>query len=560
MKNILISRRQKNIFLIFAMFFVFFAFSKISFAAIFNLTADKDLYKIGDQVEVNIKIDSEDTGINVAQVTLKYDPSLLEVKSLDRKDSVFSFWLSEPEYSNTDGTIDFIGGSTSGFTGKSLQVLKVLFKVKGTGTANLTFTDGAISAADGSGTNVLTTMNGLEIKSLSKSEIIKTGPTQIEREAEVAPNAPAKPVLNISLYPEPKDWYSQTSDFSVKWDLPRDITGVATILNKIPTSQPSVSEGLFDNKIFKAIDDGVWYLHVRFKNNIGWGVTNHYRIAIDTVPPLPFEVRILESVSPDNPTPTIKYESKDQFSGISEYTIVVDDVPKDSTEKAEYTLQNLKPGLHLIKIVARDKAGNATESKMNVEILPITSPIILFVNNDVFIGEDGLVLNGTSLPNADILIDLNSSAGETIFQGEIKSDQAGLWSFNISEPLKKGNYYAEVTARDDRGALSFPVRTDKITVQERPIMTVFGLKITYTYFIWSLLVLIVVIFIIGFLTRKLMGEKRQRRILIAERDVNAQLMNIQKDVENLIEKHKKGDGDCVDENIENEVDFTLKKI
>jgi len=76
----------------------------------------------------------------------------------------------------------------------------------------------------------------------------------------------------------------------VNWDLPNDVTAVATEVDQHPDAVPAKSEGLFDNKTFSPLEDGVWYLHVQFKNSIGWGPTLHYRIGIDTAPPLGFSV------------------------------------------------------------------------------------------------------------------------------------------------------------------------------------------------------------------------------------------------------------------------------
>ena len=90
--------------------------ASISHAAILSLTADKTSVKIGDTFEVDIKIDTENVGINAAQATLQFPSNILSVTGINRANSVFSFWLQEPDYSNEKGQVTFIGGSTSGFT------------------------------------------------------------------------------------------------------------------------------------------------------------------------------------------------------------------------------------------------------------------------------------------------------------------------------------------------------------------------------------------------------------------------------------------------------------
>ena len=113
------------------------------------------------------------------------------------------------------------------------------FKVIGNGEASLVFSDTAISSADGSGSNVLSTSKGISFSVLSKSEIGKIQQAQITREAEVASNLPAKPVLSVSLYSNPENWYNLVSDFSASWNLPKDITDVATAMLAESPSTPS---------------------------------------------------------------------------------------------------------------------------------------------------------------------------------------------------------------------------------------------------------------------------------------------------------------------------------
>lgn len=532
----------------------------IAQAATFGFFLDKENPIIGDTLTADLKIDSEDVSINFAQATIKFPSNILRVDSLSKTDSIFDFWLTQPSFDNTLGQISFGGGSTTnGFSGKSLQALRIKFKVIGNGEASLVFSDTAISAADGSGSNVLSVSKSASFSVLSKSELSKIAPATISREPVPADKAPAKPILAVSLYPDPNSWYNLSSDFSASWNLPGDIISVATSLNKIPDSAPAESEGLFNNKVFKALNNGIWYLHVRFKNNIGWGATTHYRIAIDSVPPLQFTVNVVGGEFSNNPTPTIQYkESKDQFSGILEYAIKIDSEPEIKTQKTEYTLPLLPPGKHLIKVAAKDKAGNITESTTEIEVLPIASPEILFVNPQPFVGEGGLAVNGIALANVDVLLNLKTSTGESVLQRKTEANENGVWSMSMNDPLKKGDYYIEATARDSRGALSLPVKSKDIIVRDRPIITLFGLEITQKWFTWILFLALIATFIAGFLLRRLTDEKRHRRIIITERDISAILSNIKKDIEGIMEEHKAGA--VVDPSVETKVNFILKKI
>ena len=149
---------------------------------------------------------------------------------------------------------------------------------------------------------------------------------------------PVKPALNIQLYPDETRWYNLTSVFNVAWELPLDVTGVTTALNNQPNYvPPKKSEGLFENKAFPSLADGVQYLHVHFQNNVGWGPAAHYRLAVDTQPPLPFDISAIEGESSDSPTPTLQFGTNDALSGLKEYQIRIGDGELIKVSAADYT-------------------------------------------------------------------------------------------------------------------------------------------------------------------------------------------------------------------------------
>jgi hypothetical protein len=355
-----------------------FAMPPAVFAGTLSLVTDKTQFAIGDEFSVDVKIDSEGVGINAAQATLNFPVAVLQETSVDKINSVFTFWLQDPIADNSVGEIKFIGGSTSGVSGKTLQTLRVTFKVVGAGSAEVSFTDGAITAADGNGTNVLSTTKGLNITSITKQEAARIIPPPvippvqiIKRPAVPTGKLPAKPILTIPLYPVSGGWYNSISSFLVHWQLPADITAVATVLNQQPTSATStaVSEGLFDNKTFPSIIDGTWYLHVRFKNDIGWGPATDYKISIDTAPPLAFEVISTDGPATYNVAPSILFESKDQPSGIALYHILVDQKEETTSLLTTYTLLPQSAGKHAVTVIAEDLAGNKTSTTITVDIL-----------------------------------------------------------------------------------------------------------------------------------------------------------------------------------------------
>jgi hypothetical protein len=543
----------------------FFAFAKTSEAATLNVSLGNDVYNVGDQFSIHLHIDSEGVSINAAQATLDYPADILEVTGVNKSGSIFVFWLLEPDFS-VPGKISFVGGSTSGYIGKSLQVLTVNFKVKASGVANLSLGDAAVTLADGTGADVIRTTGGARITAQEKTAAppaepppsrVLPPPVQIVREPVVSKAKPTGPKIEIPLYPDPEKWYNTSANFLVRWDLPADIVAVATEINKIPDFEPTKTEGLFDNKMFARPDDGIWYLHVRFKNNIGLGPTTHYRVAVDTSPPTSFDVTVLEGATTDNPTPTINFESGDQLSGLSKYLIRVDNGDLVLTDKTSYTLPLLPPGKHTVRVSAKDNADNLTEEILNLEILPIAAPLITSVSRDIFIGEGGLNVSGTALPDLTILISLKRTNGEEILKKETQSDADGLWLVKFDESLKKDKYYIEVTAKDKRGALSLPVKSDTITVRERPLLTIRGVEITQLTALVSLIILLLLAFTAGWYARRLTRKQRQRKITIAERDTAALLNLIKKDLDKIMKSYGNGK---LDKREMEEVKQVLKKV
>ncbi|AKM78448.1 MAG: hypothetical protein UY31_C0068G0011 [Candidatus Wolfebacteria bacterium GW2011_GWE1_48_7] len=537
---------------------ILFAGVNLASAATLQLSTEKDAFAIGDQFTVDVKVDSEGSGINAVQGVVQISKDVLEIVGVDKSGSVFNFWLTEPTFSNDSGQVNFIGGSTSGFSGRSLQVVKVTFRVKGSGKTDIVFTDGAVTASDGSGTNVLSSMKGLSITSAPKSELetITPKPTQITRPAERAERVPAKPEIQVVGYRDPETWYSHVTRFSASWQLPNDITDVSTVISKDPTHIPVGSEGLFDNKIFPPMSEGVSYLHVRFRNNIGWGPTLHYRIAIDTTPPPAFQVRIREGEATDSPTPTMDYTAADGLSGLKRYFIQMNGGGQLTVEKGPYTFEPLKPGKYIVKVGAEDNAGNVVENILDLEIKPLEAPKITSLTSDVFVGEGRLDIIGTALPDITLQVQLKTKEGQIEQAIETHSDAHGSWATRFDRPLKKGDYVIEVTARDGRGALSYPVTSDVFRVRPRPALVLGKFEMTQFWFFTVLIIGLIGAFIAGWLFVKFEREQRSRKIVICQRDVTNMLAMLKKDIDRILEKYS---DDKIDETEVSEIRHLAKR-
>jgi len=343
-------------------------------AANLFLTADTQQPAVGSTVNVNVRISSSDQTVNAAQGTLYYPTGILEVSQIIRADSIFDIWLSPPTVNTSMGEISFLGGGTNAFSGSSLQVFTVSFRARGTGSGTIGFKNAEITAGDGTGANILVNSTGLAVAAggVALKTPVAVPPVQpvvqITRPAVSAAKLPATPDIKVPFYPEPLKWYGTSGIFLARWSLPADITDVATALNKDPQSSPQKSEGLFDNKTFAPIDNGIWYLHVQFKNNVGWGPAAHYRIAIDTAPPSSLKVSLKEGNTTAVTTPTLQFKSDDPISGIEFYDVKIDGSSEKQTSSTAIILSALYPGGHDADVRAFDAAGNSVEGRLHFTI------------------------------------------------------------------------------------------------------------------------------------------------------------------------------------------------
>lgn len=92
--------------------------------------------------------------VNVFAGELLFNQDTLEVQSIDYNTSIADLWAEKPWYSNGNGTLNFIGGTTKkgGFTGDG-KLITITFKAKVQGAGTLYIKNAQILQHDGLGTN-----------------------------------------------------------------------------------------------------------------------------------------------------------------------------------------------------------------------------------------------------------------------------------------------------------------------------------------------------------------------------------------------------------------------
>jgi hypothetical protein len=493
------------------------------------LTPMTGTYVVGGKFNVSVKANTGGETVNAAEGTISFDKSLLEVSGISKGGSIFSLWTAEPSFSNSAGTISFGGGiPRPGYKGSAGQICSISFKAKKAGSAQVRFASGAVLAADGLGTNVLASMGSGNYTISPKVEAPVTTPeekkpsekpaTKPIEKIEPTVKSPAEqeeynlPKITSDTHPDQNTWYSRnTAKF--KWDLPTEIKEVSITLDENPSNDPGdENDGLFSEKEYTNIKDGVWYVHLKFKDGKKWGDIAHYRILVDTTPPEPFEIRVRRIDVGD--WPVLEFDAKDNWSGLNKYDLYIGSLEMQAHEiKAEeksYKLSDLSIGEHTALLKAIDKAGNERPVTVKFNIEPIPAPVIVKYPEEVK-PSDQFYINGTALANVHIDVFLLKENNNVISTSSIKSDISGNWYYINNDKLENGRYFAWVEAVNDKGIKSKQSAKVSFLVSP-PIFTKIGSFVInyFTVFVsllfMILLIIILILYIIGLIKRKLRKE------------------------------------------------------
>ncbi len=365
--------------------------SSVALAADLSLSPSTGSYSIGQTFTVAMKAVPNGDNVNAVESTLSFNPEVLSVVSISKNGSAFSLWTTEPTFSNTKGTIDLGGGSPTPFKTTS-DILSITFRTVAAGTGSVNFSKASVLAADGRGTDVY--KNGttgtyavtVAVEPVTPEPVpepVKPTPEPVEEpdtgdeEAIIFGDPPRPPEIGSQTFLDPDIWYSETNGLFT-WTLPFDVNVVAVQITTDPENRPEEDdEAVIDPPVeeftvtSETIMDGVQYVSVNFKNQVGWGGVTNRRLQIDTTSPEPFAINVQAGTSPDS-FPLLKFEANDVTSGVEYYDMsVANNEPLRITPdeaRLGYMLKDLEDGTYTVKVVATDRAGNIRESSVAVLI------------------------------------------------------------------------------------------------------------------------------------------------------------------------------------------------
>lgn len=350
---------------------VFFAGFSSASAATLQINANSAILSPGDTTIVNIVVNTEGVAVNNAEAQILFPSDLIDVLSVSKTGSVLSFWAEDPSFSG--GIITFNGGvPTPGYTGAQGLLISVVVKAKKAGQAVFMFSNTAVRANDGLGTNVLTSQQGKIITIVKKEEPLKTIPIVL---------GPALKIVS-STHPIQDQWYKDR-DPVFRWVIPDGSDAIQTIIDNDISVTPRVTYSpAIREKAIKDLEDGVWYFKARARRNKAWGPISAYIVRIDATPPQAKNVAF--TYNNNDKILRVAAEIQDIASGIDHYEIFIDDVfvKKISVEEfinGVYMLTFNTPGDHIVKLLASDRANNSVESLGTFRVADVVAPQLIVV-------------------------------------------------------------------------------------------------------------------------------------------------------------------------------------
>lgn len=443
---------------------------------------------IGEEFPVRVFLSTGGATVNAVEGKIIFDPDALEVKSVTVEDSALPSWTSAPTFDNASGTISWSGVAASGVSGDRVPVLTIFLTAHRVEESSVRFATGAaVLSADGSGTNILTAMNGGVYAGVPKETLpISVDDTKNSAvnlsSSDAAGNGEIGEVLGVATgtaevtsltHPDPEGWYATTT-VQFSWTNSDSIIAVRTGLDHSPKTlplreyRPPITEKTVDN-----VDEGVWYFHLTKEYGDGKTATLHRKLGVDVTPPNALDITVLEREDTTDPNVAFMVMATDTLSGIERFTFTIDEgVPTDWRDDGShrYAPGSIPSGEHVLHAIAYDRAGNTVKKDVSITVAALPPPEITLSDPAPQEGKP-IAFSGKTLPNVSVHIALLRSGETQPIIEEVRSDASGVYTHLSSVMVAPGvyEYWAEVEHLS--GAKSVSSARQSVTVSP----TVIGL-------------------------------------------------------------------------------------
>lgn len=301
-------------------------------------------YLEGSSFDIPIFINTHDESINTITLRVQFDPSKIRIINPSGGRSIIGLWVHPPLYDNVRGTLELSGVIPGGMKTESGLIATLTFKALLPGQASVRFQqDSSILLNDGLGTEAT---------------------VQYARGTyDVVPKPPEGVTVYSDTHPSPISWYNERNPV-IRWDNVPGVDGYSYVFDTKPSTVPENTTLTKDTfTAFNAVQDGVWYFHLKaFKRGV-WGGTTHFAVRVDTTEPEAFEPTIGSSFLNGEWRNFVTFATTDGQSGIDRYEVGVvgpsstrDALPVFIESESPY---QLPPGsVSQVTVRAFDKAGN----------------------------------------------------------------------------------------------------------------------------------------------------------------------------------------------------------
>ena len=489
------------------------------------ITPPSGVFEVQESVYVKVMLSPGLYSVNAAEGEILI-PQGVVVESISTENSIFSLWTEPPKFDLNKGSIFFSGGVASPVFGNSEELFSIKLRSSSSGIKRLRIDSGAVMAADGEGTNII---SGL----VSSVYTFVVSPEEIDPDPEyIAPQgAPEKPVTESSTHPDEDSWYSEgKAVFS--WTLPKNSIEIRAELNQRRASIPNdVRKDAVGTIEFEDIVDGVWYFHLQIRNEKGWSEISTRKIQIDSTPPEKFIVNETKRSDMTDPNIIVSPKAEDAVSGIDKFQVIVNGIYEEvfSGQSETITVGPLPPGSHSVLIRAQDKAGNSRTESLLVQIEPIEGAVFTEFSDVIHSGSI-MAFRGKAIPNARIVVSLQLR-GEEPELFDTRSDSDGFFTFIFPKKPSDGIYKVKAKVIDNRGAESFFGDEIVIAVQPPGVIRLGALMINSLSILIPLLAM--VLLLIFFLSWgrhrwKLFRHRLNKEIREAEEEVHGTFEDLRK--------------------------------
>ena len=309
---------------------------------------ESDLFVMEQEHWINIQIKTGGESINAVEVVASYDPKSLYVEDLIFANSFCSpEFIFKKEIDNVQGKLHIqCGVLEQTFQKYITTVADILVQPLKDGLTTLKFeAESKVLANDGLGTNVLrSVVNG-------SYQIVSTNP-----------NNDKPPTLLIFSYTHPNSerWY-KNKNIHVEWQKHLEQYQLAYSIDKspnyIPDGQLITANNFLD---FQIEGDGVYYLHLSLIKSDAIVTTSHFKIQVDSTPPLIPEIKISADRVKKGDVVRFEFGGSDATSGLQKnYYVRFDGI--FFPVLSELQVPFLEKGRYKVTLRVFDNANNFTD-------------------------------------------------------------------------------------------------------------------------------------------------------------------------------------------------------